>query len=64
MKQYKGGKGKTFAIRNEAIVLLRKFNSKRFSFGILGHIFRIDKTTVAEIYRRDNRKYPKGVIHS
>ena len=55
----KGGKGKKYEIRNLAIVILREYNNKVFTFAELGKIFRINKTVVEDIFKRDRREYAK-----
>ncbi len=42
--------------RNAQIVALRKSNPKKYSFGVLGEIFKIKKETAHEIYQREMAK--------
>ncbi len=49
----KGGKGKTYTLRNLLIVIARKVDPKRYSYGVLGEIFNLNKRTVYDIYQRD-----------
>ena len=57
LKIRKGGKGKKFELRNRLIVLARKRDSRAFSFGLLGEILGLNKTTVRDIFVRDEKDF-------
>lgn len=42
--------------RNAQIVSLRDSNPKKYSFGVIGDIFKIKKETAFEIYQRETAK--------
>lgn len=51
-----GGKGQKFSDRNADLVLLRQLDPKKYSYGKLGEIFRINKKVAEEIYKRERRR--------
>ncbi len=53
----KGGKGKSFEIRNQWLVWLRRKNKKKYTWDLLGDIFGVDPTTAEDIFNRDRLKY-------
>lgn len=58
MKQRsKGGRGYAEELRNEALVILRKQDEKKFSFSVIGELLNIRKQTAQSIYERDKDKY-------
>ncbi len=55
--QRKGGRGRSFEIRNELIIRLRTEQPRRYTFGVLGEIFGMNKKTIYDIFSRDRAKY-------
>lgn len=43
--------------RNKDLVNKRLDNPKKWSYGVLGRYFNIDKTTAEDIFKRDIEKY-------
>lgn len=56
-KRRKGGKGKSYEIRNLGLVILRCQYPGEFSYGKLGDIFNINPKTAEEIFKRDHEKH-------
>lgn len=53
----KGGDAKAEIIRNKKLVMFRRYDKKLFSYSILGILFKMNKKTAYEIYKRDKGKY-------